>query len=72
VQIPALPADWGAMLMKPAQAIIASLAALTLIGIAVPAEAAQPKPKKFANCAALNKVYPHGVAKKKSVAGEKA
>jgi hypothetical protein len=49
---------------KPAQTLIASLAALSLIGIAAPAQAAPPKPKKYANCAALNKLYPHGVAKK--------
>jgi hypothetical protein len=52
------------MLNKPAKILVASLASFSLIGIAVPAQAAAPKPKKFANCAALNRVYPHGVAKK--------
>jgi hypothetical protein len=51
------------MLKKPAQILFASLATLSLIGIAAPAQAATPKPKKFANCTALNKAYPHGVAK---------
>ncbi|MTD47350.1 calcium-binding protein [Conexibacter sp. W3-3-2] len=36
------------------------LAACVLL-LAVPAQAAQPK--KYKNCAALNKVYPHGVGK---------
>jgi hypothetical protein len=49
---------------KPARTLIASLAALSLIGVAAPAAAAPPKPRKFTNCAALNEVYPHGVAKK--------
>jgi uncharacterized membrane protein len=44
--------------------IIASLAAsaVVLSATAVPASAA-PAPKSYANCAALNKVYPHGVAR---------
>jgi uncharacterized membrane protein len=42
----------------------AALATAGLIGVAAPADAAPPKPKKYANCAALNKVYQHGVAKK--------
>jgi hypothetical protein len=49
---------------KPVQTLIASVVALSLLGIAVPAQAAPPKPKKYANCTALNKVYRHGVAKK--------
>jgi uncharacterized membrane protein len=52
------------MRKKPVQIFIASLATLSLIGLAAPAQAAPPKPKKYANCAALNKVYPHGVARK--------
>ncbi|GIF25636.1 hypothetical protein BJ973_003914 [Actinoplanes tereljensis] len=31
--------------------------------IAAPAQAALPKPAKYQNCAALNAVYKHGVAK---------
>jgi hypothetical protein len=38
------------------------LATLLLITLASPAEAV--KIKKFKNCTAMNKVYPHGVAKK--------
>ena len=54
------------MLNKPARIMITSLAALSLLGIAAPAQSAPPKPQKYANCAALNEVYPHGVAKKGS------
>ena len=43
-----------------AAALIAGGVALA----AAPAQAAPPKPVKYANCAALNKVYKHGVAKK--------
>ncbi len=42
----------------------AALAAAGLIGVATPADAAPPKPRKYANCTALNQVYKHGVAKK--------
>lgn len=35
--------------------------------VAPPAGAALPKPKAYPNCAALNKVYPHGVAKARTV-----
>jgi excalibur calcium-binding domain-containing protein len=52
------------MVNKPIQTFIASIAALSLFGLAVPAQAAPPKPKKFLNCADLNKIYPHGVARK--------
>jgi hypothetical protein len=52
------------MRKKPVQIFIASLATLSLIGLAAPAQAAPPNPKNYANCAALNKVYPHGVARK--------
>jgi hypothetical protein len=37
------------------------------MGVAIPAGAAAAKPKAYANCAALNRVYPHGVAKARSV-----
>lgn len=45
--------------------LIAVIAAtgLSLSTFAVPADAA-PKAKSYTNCAALNKVYPHGVGKK--------
>jgi hypothetical protein len=32
-------------------------------GISAEAASAAPKPKKYANCAALHKVYPHGVGR---------
>ena len=42
----------------------AAAVSVLLTGAAVlPADAA-PKPKSYKNCTALNKVYPHGVAKK--------
>jgi len=52
------------MRKEPVQIFIASLAALSLIGLAAPAQAAPPKPKRYANCTALHNVYTHGVAKK--------
>ena len=52
------------MRIKPVQIFFASLAALSLVGIATPAQAAPPKPKKYANCTALHNAYQHGVAKK--------
>jgi hypothetical protein len=52
------------MRRKPLQIVVASLAALSLIGLAAPAQAAPPKPRKYANCTALHKVYRHGVARK--------
>ncbi|RKR19333.1 excalibur calcium-binding domain-containing protein [Arthrobacter oryzae] len=50
--------------MRLKKLIIASLAvsAVVLSATAVPASAA-PAPKSYANCAALNKVYPHGVGR---------
>ena len=46
-----------------------ALAALTLVPfvVATPAHAAAPKPKAYANCTALNKVYPHGVGQSSTV-----
>jgi hypothetical protein len=53
------------MTTKLARVALAALTAVGLIGVAAaPAAAALPKPKKYANCAALNKVYKDGVAKK--------
>ena len=43
----------------------AFVAGITTVGLfAAPAGAALPKPVKYENCTALNKVYKHGVAKK--------
>lgn len=46
---------------------LVALTALTLAPfvVAAPALAAAPKPMAYANCTALHKVYPHGVAKAK-------
>lgn len=46
--------------------IVALLAVATVagLGLAAPAQAAPPKVKKYANCAALNKVFKHGVGRK--------
>jgi hypothetical protein len=46
--------------MNPRNVTLASLAALTLITAPV---ATAAKPRKFHNCAAMNRVYAHGVAK---------
>lgn len=51
--------------------IMVPVIALTAIGLSLTPTAAHaattsPKPVKYANCTALNKVYPHGVAKAKS------
>jgi hypothetical protein len=45
--------------------IVTGLAAAVLatpVALASAASAAEPAPRKYANCTALNKVYPHGVA----------
>ncbi|NYE71784.1 excalibur calcium-binding domain-containing protein [Microlunatus parietis] len=51
--------------MRIKRALIGLAAASALLAgtTVLPADAA-PKPKSYKNCAALNKVYPHGVAKK--------
>ncbi len=41
---------------------VTALTAPLALSLADPAEAAAP-PRKYANCTALNKVYPHGVGK---------
>ncbi|WP_152361049.1 excalibur calcium-binding domain-containing protein [Microlunatus speluncae] len=52
------------MMIKRALVGMAAASAL-LAGTAVlPADAAPKKPKSYKNCTALNKDYPHGVAKK--------
>lgn len=52
---------------SPARRIVSASLSTVLLGfsvasIAVTAEAA-PAPRSYANCTALNKVYPHGVAR---------
>lgn len=45
---------------------IAAVAALSLMSVgvvALPAHAASAAPKKFSNCTAMNKAYPHGVGR---------
>ena len=51
--------------MRVKRVIVGMAAVAALVaGVGVlPADAA-PKPKSYKNCTALNKVYPHGVAKK--------
>ena len=48
--------------------LVASLAALLVIGGSATAAPAAPKPVKYKNCAALNKVYPAGVAQSRAAA----
>jgi excalibur calcium-binding domain-containing protein len=48
------------MTSKFVQITVATAAALS---VATPAQAALPKPVRYQNCAALNAVYKHGVAK---------
>ena len=43
---------------------VAALTAVGLFGQAAPAQAAAQKPVRYKNCAALNTVYKHGVAKR--------
>lgn len=42
---------------------VAAVTTIGLIGLAAPAQAAAPKPVRYKNCAALNAVHKHGVAK---------
>jgi excalibur calcium-binding domain-containing protein len=42
---------------------VAALALAGAVAVAAPASAAT-KPKTYANCTAMNKVYPHGVGRK--------
>lgn len=50
--------------MSPRTSVITAVATLPVValGIAAPASAA-PKAASYANCAALNAVYPHGVGR---------
>ena len=51
------------MLARPLVAV-ACLTAVTLAGAALTTQAAQAAaPRTFANCTAMNQVYPHGVGK---------
>ncbi|RCK70490.1 calcium-binding protein [Desertihabitans brevis] len=47
-------------------AVLASAALLALPTAGTVEAASSPKPKSYANCTALNKVYPHGVGKAKA------
>jgi hypothetical protein len=47
--------------------LLVTALSLAPVMAATPAHAALPKPKSYANCVALNKVYPHGVAKAATV-----
>jgi hypothetical protein len=47
-----------------ARIFVVTVAVTGLVGLSAPAGAAPPKPRKYANCTALNKVYKHGVARK--------
>ncbi|WBU38105.1 excalibur calcium-binding domain-containing protein [Homoserinibacter sp. YIM 151385] len=54
----------GAAPLAPAVSAPAAAAASSSGPSTVLRTAAKPKPKKYANCTAINKVYPHGVGKK--------
>ncbi|GAA2625786.1 excalibur calcium-binding domain-containing protein [Paractinoplanes durhamensis] len=51
------------MTRKTVPIVVAAVTAFGLFGLAAPAQAL-PKPVKYKNCTALQKVYKHGVAKK--------
>ncbi|HET6484425.1 MAG TPA: excalibur calcium-binding domain-containing protein [Actinoplanes sp.] len=40
-----------------------TVAAVGVLGLSAPAQATPPKVKKYSNCAALNKVFKHGVGR---------
>ena len=42
---------------------LAAAALATPLALASPASAAEPAPRKYANCTAMHGVYPHGVAR---------
>ena len=48
-------------------AAVASLSVIAAGLVSLPAEAASAAPRKFANCTAMNKAYPHGVGKPRAV-----
>lgn len=43
--------------------LVAALAAPSFVLLAAPGQAAAPKPPRYKNCAALNAVHPHGIAR---------
>lgn len=50
--------------MKRALAGVISIGLVVIVGsVSAEAASASPKPKKYGNCKALNKDYPHGVAR---------
>jgi hypothetical protein len=50
--------------MRRALASVVSIGLLTIVGgVSADVASAAPKAKRYANCKALNKVYPHGVAR---------
>ncbi len=50
--------------MRRALAGIISVGLVAILGaVSADAASAAPAPKRYANCAALNKVYPHGVGR---------
>lgn len=50
--------------MRRALASVISIGLVAIVGVAsADAASAAPKPKRYTNCKALNKVYPHGVAR---------
>lgn len=50
--------------MRRALAGVLSLGLAVIVGgVSIETASAAPKPKKYANCKALNKVYPHGVGR---------
>jgi len=50
--------------MRRALAGVLSLGLMAIVGgVSIETASAAPKPMKYANCKALNKVYPHGVGR---------
>ena len=50
--------------MRRALAGVLSLGLVVIVGgVSIETASAAPKPKKYANCTALNKVYRHGVGR---------
>jgi Excalibur calcium-binding domain len=50
--------------MRRALAGVISVGLVAILGaVSADTASASPKPKKYANCKALNKVYPHGVGR---------
>ena len=54
--------------MRRELACVISVGLMAVMGaVSTEAASAAPKAKRYANCKALNKVYPHGVASTKAV-----